>query len=123
MSTVSAPIEVENTKLIILVANLDRAVQFYHDVLGFHTGLRKDDWCEMHHAGTIIGLRSGEDNPTRRTGLAIQVPDIQAACCQISHSGGAIIAAPQRQDALGIYCGAVTDTEGNEIMITQIIDN
>ena len=122
MNAVTSPIEVEITKHIIYVQDVNRAVQFYHDVLGFHTGLQKADWCEMHHGGSIVGLRGGQNMISGKTGLAIQVPNIHSACDHIAASGGRIIEAPKRYNDAGIHLGIVADTEGNEIMITQIIE-
>jgi len=122
MNTITTPLEVEHITLIVYVVDVDRAIRFYHDVLGFHIGLRKENWCEMHHQGTIVGLRGGKGQASGKTGLAIQVPNIQESTEQIARSGGTIVEKPRRRDNLGIHYGVVADTEGNEIMITQVIE-
>jgi len=122
MNTAAIPIEIENVTIIVYVVDLDRAVQFYHEVLGFQIGFRKDGWCEMRHHGTTIGLRGGKGKPSGRTGIAIQVPNIQEALDRIARSGGSVVENPRRRDNLGIYYGVVLDTEGNELMLSQVLE-
>jgi predicted enzyme related to lactoylglutathione lyase len=113
--------EIEIIKYILWVNKIDRAIAFYRDALGFRVGLRRDDWCELHHEGSLVGLHAGGNEGRTKTGLCIQVPKIELACKTITSSGGRILEQPHPLDSKDMSYALATDTEGNELMITQVL--
>jgi predicted enzyme related to lactoylglutathione lyase len=105
------------------VTDLDRAIAWYGDVLGFELLYRVDEigWCEMktHMPGVIVGLSQNQE--VKQGGGATNVwtvADIEAAKAHLDAHGvkqdGDIQHIPDMVKLLTFY-----DLDGNAMMFAQ----
>lgn len=111
----------ESVKYLLMVRDMDRAVAFYRDHLGFAEGFVSPDWSELRFGDAIIGLHGGGDGSRRQTGLSIQYADAARAYAVALEAGAASIAPPERREGEPILLSALADPEGNVIMLTQYV--
>jgi len=73
------------------VSDLDRAIDWYHDLLGFEVIYRLEDmgWCELrtHWNGISIGLGQSEEPKVGGTTPVFGVRDIDAARAHLESNG------------------------------------
>lgn len=120
----TSSIDYANTLLVQLrVHNLDRAIHFYKDVMGFDLVLRNDElrWAKISTGipGVIIGLGEGEDVLGSGTvSLNIGVVDIKAARKKLEKRGVQF-----RADTITIpnvvKLSDLIDPDGNKIRLAQ----
>ncbi|MCY3540635.1 MAG: VOC family protein [Gammaproteobacteria bacterium] len=108
------------TKYLISAANMDRAVEFYRDVIGLDVQVFTPYWSELTHGTATVALHGGGDGSYAETGLSFTVKDIFEACPAIIKGGGSVRSEPEDRGDEGIYLAFVTDTENNGIMISQV---
>ena len=108
------------TKYLISAANMDRAVEFYRDVIGLDVHVFSPYWSELTHGSATVALHGGGDGSFVETGLSFTVKDIIEACRAIIKGGGSVRSEPEDRGDEGIYLAFVTDTENNGIMISQV---
>lgn len=98
------------------VSDLDRAIAFYRDALGFELLYSAP---EFHYASFRVGaLRfsiavSPDSNFTgRHSGIGFVVPDVDAAHAELAAKGVIFTMAPSKQP-WGGYMAMFTDPDGN----------
>lgn len=65
------------THVIEFVANMDRAVRFYRDVIGFPLKFQSPEWSEFSTGETTVALHpASEKNPAGKVELGLSVPQI-----------------------------------------------
>jgi predicted enzyme related to lactoylglutathione lyase len=106
-------------KYLLIAQNMDRAVSFYRDVLGFTEDFVSSHSSELRFGDAILALRGGGDGSRRATGLSIQYEDVQLAYVAAIESGAEPIHAPEHKDDEPIMISVIADTEGNVITLTQ----
>lgn len=111
----------QSVKYVIVAQDMDRAVAFYRDTLGFTENFASSYWSELSFGDAIIGLHGGGDGSRQKTGLSIQYEDIESAFSRALANGGTSITAPERREGEPIILSTILDPEGNEIMITQYV--
>ncbi len=111
------------TKFLISATNMDRAVEFYRDVIGLDVHVFSPYWSELTHGTATVALHGGGDGSFAETGLSFTVKDIFEACRAIITGGGSVRSEPEDRGDEGIYLAFVTDTENNGIMISQVKDS
>lgn len=111
----------ELVKFVIYARDMDRAVDFYRDAIGFEESFRSEHWSELRHGDAILGLHGGGDGSRRETGLSIQYAELSEAWHRALSKGGAAVLEPQQRDGEPIRLAILADPEGNEIMMTQWI--
>jgi len=121
MNTANTAIQIQAIKFVLWVADMDRAVVFYRDVIGLKEKFATPGWSELTYGDAIIGLHGGGDESVKSTGLSIQVSDVDAACEQVAAHGGKIVSPPQAREGEPIKLATVADTEGNQLMLTEYI--
>lgn len=104
-----------------MAQDMDRAVAFYRDTLGFVEDFVSPYWSELRFGDAILGLHGGGDGTRRKTGLSIQYQDVRTAYSHALASGGTAVNAPERREGEPIVLSAILDPEGNEIMLTQYV--
>lgn len=98
--------------VIEFVADMDRAVKFYRDVLGFPLKFQSPGWSEFATGETILGLHpASEKNPAGKIDLGFTVPDLQQFYQQTQAKGVRFLMPPTKQDFGGILAEFV-DSEG-----------
>ena len=108
-------------KYVVMAKDMDRAVAFYRDTLGFAEDFASPYWAELRFGDAIIGLHGGGDGSRRKTGLSIHYEDVEGAFSLALSNGGAAISAPERREGEPIILSTILDPEGNEIMLTQYV--
>ena len=66
---------VERCKYILWAADMDRALNFYHEVFGAEITRRSEVISEIEICGAIIGIHGGGEGKRTWTGLSFQVAD------------------------------------------------
>jgi len=119
--TVKNPFTISALKYVLWVQDMDRAIAFYTGAVGLAEHFSSPGWTELGWGDAIVALHGGGDGSTRETGLSIQVEDLDAACKHIENYGGAVVSPPQSRPGEPIKLAVISDTEGNQLMLTQYI--
>ena len=83
--------------------------------------LESEHWSERTFGDAIVALQGGETGATTRTGLSIQVAELDAACQRVAAGGEHVVEPPQSRPGKPIRLAIVADTEGNEFYLTESI--
>ncbi len=107
------------------VSDLDRAVHFYKDVLGFEVRLRSDSlqWAEMTFGiqGVAVGLGAGaEAKGSGSVSLNIGVKDVDAAR-KLLESKGVVFAGDTMVIPDKVKLAEFSDPDGNRIRLAEAL--
>ncbi len=82
--------------VFVWVADLERSMPFYRDVLGLEPGPRFGSWQAMATEGARFALHEGEapDGERQRAVVGFAVPDLEAAVDRIRQLGHEPIGPP-----------------------------
>ncbi len=125
----------ELTYVRLLVDNVERAVSFYRDVLGFKVGLEAGDevYVELKTDGAIVsfykrtmmndivGSPAVGAGAGRNIVLCFNVEDVDATYREWKAAGAPFVTEPHDQEAWYLRVAHLTDTEGNLIEISQAL--
>jgi predicted enzyme related to lactoylglutathione lyase len=103
---------------LVFVHNMNRAVAFYRDAIGFEVRIATPAWSELELGGGLIALHPGRDPGTRETGLGFKVINIDAVANAVVSHGG-FIHAPKKQAAGEPAIIKAGDTEGNVFFLSE----
>jgi predicted enzyme related to lactoylglutathione lyase len=103
---------------LVFVHNMNRAVAFYRDALGFQICVATPAWSELELSGALIALHSGREPGTRETPLGFKVLNIDAVANAVVTHGG-FIHAPKKQAAGEPAIIKAGDTEGNVFFLSE----
>lgn len=109
-----------------------RAGMFYSNVFGWSasdmgggslmvTSSETDDEGTPKEPGSISGDISPRSEAFDKPLVVISVDDIEAKIKMIENAGGTVALAPQEIEAMGMIWAIVTDTEGNNVGIIQVL--
>jgi len=105
----------QRTKLgyaIKFVADMDKAVKFYRDVLGLQLRFESPGWTEFVTGETTLALHPASDkNPAGKVELGFTVPDVEAFYREMTAKGVRFSMSPTKQDFGGVLAQFV-DSEG-----------
>ena len=97
---------------IKFVADMDKAVKFYRDVLGLKVRFESPGWSEFVTGETTLALHPASDkNPAGKVELGFTVADVEAFYREMSVKGVLFSMAPKKQDFGGVLAQFV-DSEG-----------
>ncbi len=100
------------TYVIEFVADMDRAVKFYRDVLGLALKFQSPGWSEFATGETTLGLHpASAKNPAGKVELGFTVSDIQEFYREMTAKGVQFPMPPTKQDFGGVLAQFV-DSEG-----------
>lgn len=107
----------------IFVADMDRAVKFYSEVLGCKVEMRfGNEWAQLKTDGTTLGLHpASAENPAGVKGsiqLGVEVKDAIADRVEQMKSQGVRFAGPVRDDGQLLFA-TFTDPDGNPMYLAQ----
>lgn len=108
-------------KYLLMVQDMNRALKFYRDTMGFTEGFTSPHWSELRFGDAVLALHGGGDGSPSRTGLSLQYEDVSKAFEVALSSGAVKVSAPERREGEPIVLASIRDPEGNEIMLTQYI--
>lgn len=106
---------------MVLVQDLERALRFYRDVLGFTVQEEQEDWV-IFHEGVSLGL---SPEPIPEVSLALNavmvtliVEDVEACYTELISHGVAFFLPPTSEG--GTTFATFRDTEGNLLQLLQL---
>ncbi len=109
--------EVERVMYLMLVRDMDRAVGFYTDVIGFRGRSVSPRWSELAFGDFTLALHidDGDSEAQKSTGLSFTVADIDSACREVEAAGGKVVKPPYDSHIEGLKLAMVVDSEGNSL--------
>jgi predicted enzyme related to lactoylglutathione lyase len=103
--------------VIKFVADMNRAVRFYRDVLGLQLKFESPGWSEFVTGETTLALHpASEKNPAGAVELGFRVPDIQKFYLEMKAKGVNFGMPPTKQDFGGLLAQFV-DSEGGHCSV------
>ena len=112
---------VDKTYLMLMVADMTRAMRFYTEAFAVNVGISSPYWSEFTVAGTNIALHPGGSGSETRTGLGFEVKDLDAALQRATEVGGRITSPPRNRPEERIRVAEFADTEGNLITVAELL--
>ena len=98
--------------VIKFVADMDKAVKFYRDVVGLKLKFESPGWSEFITGETTLALHPAADkNPAGKVELGFTVADVEAFYRDMSAKGVVFSMPPKKQDFGGVLA-QVVDCEG-----------
>ena len=98
--------------VIKFVADMDKAVKFYRDVLGLKMKFESPGWSEFVTGETTLALHpASEKNPAGKVELGFTVADVEAFYREMTAKGVLFSMPPKKQDFNGVLAQFV-DSEG-----------
>jgi predicted enzyme related to lactoylglutathione lyase len=111
---------VEKTYVMLMVADMTRALRFYTEAFDVTVVISSPHWSEFTVAGTTIALHPGGSSNETRTGLGFEVQDLDAALQRAIEVGGRISAPPRERPQERIRVAEIADTEANLITVAEV---
>ncbi len=111
---------IEALKFILSAQDMSRAVAFYRDALGLLPTYENEHWSELKWGDATLALHGGGTGEHKKSGLSVQVDDVEAACRAVTDAGGRVVAEPEERPGEPIRLARVVDTEGNEFAIMAL---
>jgi predicted enzyme related to lactoylglutathione lyase len=97
---------------MMFVADMDRAVAFYRDVIGLELKFQSPGWSEFKTGETTLALHPASDrNPAGKVELGFTVADVQSFYDEMRSKGVQFSMPPMKQDYGGVLAQFV-DSEG-----------
>jgi len=104
--------------IIEFVADMNRAVEFYGEVLGLEVKFQSPGWSEFSTGETTLALHpASEKNPPGKVELGFRVPDLQKFHTEMTTKGVQFPMPPKPQDFGGMLAQFV-DSEGSHISVS-----
>ena len=104
--------------LLIYVADMTRALNFYQNAMGLKRRFESPAWSELTWGDATVALHAGGKGDAD-TGLGFQVDDLAGACEMVKAHGGKIVRPPEDRPGEPIRLAIVADTEGNRFSLTE----
>jgi predicted enzyme related to lactoylglutathione lyase len=104
--------------VIEFVADMDRAVKFYRDVVGLPLKFDSPEWSEFATGETTLALhRASEKNPAGKMEIGFSVPDLHEFHAEMMGKGVQFSMGPTKQDFGGMLAQFV-DSEGAKVSVS-----
>ena len=98
--------------VIKFVADMNKAVKFYRDVVGLQLKFESPGWSEFVTGETTLALHTASDkNPAGKVELGFTVADVESFYRDMSAKGVLFSMPPKKQDFCGVLAQFV-DSEG-----------
>lgn len=113
----------EGVMAVVMVQDIERALRFYRDLLGFTVQEEQEDWVFFQEG---VGLQTAPEAGTElrfeanAVLLTLIVKDVVAAYRELTERGVAFFLPPTIQNGLKI--AVLRDTENNLIQLLQLPD-
>jgi predicted enzyme related to lactoylglutathione lyase len=112
---------VEKTYVMLMVADMTRALRFYTEAFTVTVVMSSPYWSEFTVAGSNIVLHPGGSGSETRTGLGFEVKDLDGALQRATEVGGRITTPPRERPEEQIRVAELADTEGNLITVAELL--
>ncbi len=104
--------------IIEFVADMNRAVEFYRDVIGLPLKFQSPEWSEFATGEITLGLHpASAKNPAGRLEMGFTVADLQQFHAEMTGKGVQFSMAPAKQDFGGMLAQFV-DSEGAHVSVS-----
>lgn len=108
--------------VMVVVADMERSVRFYRDVLGLRVEYESPHWTQLDGGTISIGLHGGGEGAPAAGEPALQlgfyVEDAEQAVAEL-RGAGADIAQEPVAERFGGYLAVVRDPDGHPIQLLQ----
>ena len=113
--------EVQQVMYMLMVRDMERAVSFYTNVIGFRRRVVEPRWSELAFGDFTLALHiaSGDGEQRKDSALSITVTGIESACREVEAAGGRVIKPPRESDFGGLRVAVVADTDGNHLELGE----
>ena len=113
--------EVEQVLYMLMVKDMERAVDFYTNVIGFRRRSVEPRWSELAFGDFTLALHieEGGSREQKRTGLSFTVRNLDAACREVEAAGGKVITPPHEAHIEGLRLAVVADSESNNLELGE----
>ena len=108
-------------KYMLIAQEMDRAVAFYRDTMGFEESFSSPYWSELKFGDAILALHGGGDGSRNETGLSIRYEDVQLAYDAALEGGASTVHPPEQREGEPIILASICDPDGNTLMLTQYV--
>src|SRR3712207_5346569 len=108
-------------RLELFVDDLDRSVDFYRRVLGFHLVRQDPGYASLCNGAVVLGLGSAAGLPERRGAgveVVLEVDDLEAAYERVRRAGVRPVEAP-RERPWGLRDFRILDPDGYYLRVTD----
>ena len=106
-------------KYMLMAQEMDRAIAFYRDTMGFEECFSTPYWSELKFGDAILALHGDGDGTRNETGLSIQYEDVRSAFDTALEAGATPVQSPEQREGEPIILASICDHEGNILMLTQ----
>lgn len=104
--------------IIEFVADMDRAIEFYRDVIGLPLKFQSPGWSEFATGETTLALHpASAENPAGTLQMGLHVPDLHQFHGEMKSKGVRFLMPPTKQDFSGMLAQFV-DSEGAQISVS-----
>ena len=111
--------------IIHYVEQMDRAVRFYHDVIGLEVVDTSPGWSTLRCDGCIVALHilgpGMNESATAHAGLNLRVDDLDAAVAEVVAGGGHVKRIQEAGGGIPVRLAELTDSEGNGFELRQAV--
>jgi len=105
--------------IIEFVADMERAVKFYRDVLGQPLKFQSPGWSEFSTGDTTLALHpASETNPAGKVEIGFNVEDLHKFYEEMKAKGVRFAMPPTKQDFGGILA-QFADSEGGHVSVAE----
>jgi lactoylglutathione lyase len=101
------------------VADMDRAIGFYRDVMGLELKFQSPEWTEFSTGETTLALHpASEQNPAGKVELGFGVDDIWEFHAMLTDRGVMVTRPPRPEH--GVILVSALDSEGAQVTISGL---
>ncbi len=107
---------------MLLVQDMDRAINFYEKTFGFKVLQRSGFWSNLDcRKGKIALCSYGNKTELKETTLIIEVDSHTEAVKQINENGGKVVKIGEPYDGAPVYNVVFVDTENNQVVASETV--
>jgi predicted enzyme related to lactoylglutathione lyase len=107
---------------MLLVQDMDRAIEFYEKTFHFKTLQKSGFWSNLDSGhGKIALCTYGNKVERKETTLIIEVDNYKEAVERIKANGGQVLKVAEPYEGAPVYNVMLIDTENNQIVASEMV--
>ena len=107
---------------MLLVQDMDRAINFYEKTFGFKVLQKSAFWSNLDCGhGKIALCTFGNKTELKETTLIIEVDDYKSSIDTIKKNGGQVLKVGEPYEGAPVYNVMMVDTENNQVVASQMV--